>query len=85
MAGYNTHLNGVLYLTRADYDALTNKIAGTLYVVQEASGFSLYLGADAYAGGGVTGYGVTAIRTLTQAEYDALDPPDSGTLYIING
>jgi hypothetical protein len=83
MAGFNTQLSGVLYLTRAQYDALAAKTERMLYVVQETSGFSLYLGADALNSSAVTGVGVSTICALTQAQYDALDPPDDDTIYAI--
>lgn len=88
---YNSGLSGLRYITRDNYDALTQKEAGTLYIVLETGGtFSLYLGIIPLSGGGggtdpdaVHSDDVSTLRVMTQAAYDALAVKDVDTIYFL--
>ena len=88
---YNSGLSGLRYITRDNYDALTQKDAGTLYIVLETGGtFSLYLGTVPLSGGGggtdpdaVHSDDVSTLRVMTQAAYDALTTKDVDTIYFL--
>lgn len=74
MTGFNTGLEGILYISRENFDN-TEKISGMLYIVQETNGFSLYLGNMKLL--------AECFIRLTQADYAKLENPDENTLYVI--
>lgn len=78
MAGfYNTRLNGIAMLTRAEYDAMVSHDAGVKYIVRDENTVVEYLGDLPI------GTQPLPVIELTQAEYDALSTYDANTLYAI--
>lgn len=74
MNGYYTGLNGMLYISREDFEnPQFQKDAKTVYLIHDINQFAIALG----------NLRIPFFNILTQAEYDALESPDENTLYII--
>lgn len=72
MNGYDTGLNGILRISKEDYEEIS-KDSRTLYCIHDTENFSVALG----------NLRIPFFRTLTQEEYDELETPDANTLYLI--